>query len=180
MQNFIREQAKKEVYPGFSNLQVVVWGVKDGTIGAAGSDEADPGGVSCQLDGPLCGHGIARVENCRAWDTAEHGKVLQRHLGGTIFSYGGQVITNQVTVQRYFHKIHTNQTGYISTQMCVLFWYTVFKVRRLIPIKLQVNFHQKKNINLIFNCEICSDRIYFKLIENCMTFMVSEWFCIIV
>ena len=67
----------------FKGLIVVV---DHGSGRAGGACECDAFVVGGQLNGPLTGHGITRVEAGCIRDGAEHGKVFQGHLGGTILA----------------------------------------------------------------------------------------------
>ena len=67
-------------YLCLADLEGLVGAVDDGCGGTAAADEADALGVGRQLNGALAAHRVARVEDGRAGDGAEHGDVLQRHL----------------------------------------------------------------------------------------------------
>ena len=60
--------------------------VDDRDVGTTSTDETHALFVGSQLDSSLSGHSVAGVEDSALWDCAEHGQVLQRHLGGSVLT----------------------------------------------------------------------------------------------
>lgn len=73
-------------YLGPSHFEGLCATVDDWDIGTTRTDEAHALGVGRQLHSSLCGHSVTGVEDGAVRDSAEHGQVLQRHLGGAILT----------------------------------------------------------------------------------------------
>ena len=73
-------------YLALANLKFLVVLVNDGGGRSRCAGEGEPFMVCCQLNGPLGGHGVTRVEAGGTGNSAEHGKVFESHLRGTILT----------------------------------------------------------------------------------------------
>ena len=84
-----KQQQTTTLYLALSDLKRLVVGVEDGCGWAGGTREGDPLVVGGELHGSLTGDGIRGVEAGSTRYGAEHGKVLQGHLGRSVFTCKG-------------------------------------------------------------------------------------------
>ena len=86
-------------YLALSDLKLLVVAIDDGCGWTGGTGEGDPLVVGGKLDGSLTRHCVGWVETDRVRDSTEHGKILQSHLGRTVFTCRVKV---QKVKQTYF------------------------------------------------------------------------------
>lgn len=80
----------------FTDLELFVTLVDDGSGGSGGSDVSGALVVGSQEDGVFSGDSIRRIENYTLSKGSELGKIFQGHLGGTIFTDGDTAVRADV------------------------------------------------------------------------------------